>query len=1027
MSLEELKTKRRKWVEANRENGFEDGIKRLLTDLYPDNAHFIYELLQNAEDPRASVVRFTLSDTSVEFEHDGERLFSQKDVESITSIGTSTKRDDPTSIGKFGVGFKAVFAYTNTPEIHSGDFHFRIHDLVVPESDGVLHQKMGGRETRFVFPFDHLKKSRQQAVTETERSLRDLGDNTLLFLTHIRKIEYLLPDGSLGSLERIERDEGRIEIRASQPGCEETVSHWLRFHKDVGVEDEDGKSKSCRVAIAYSLVKEVAKKGQPLWKIVPLDRGQVSIYFPADKETSNLRFHIHAPFASTVARDSVRECQANDQLRDCLVKLAVESLTNIKNLGLLTVDFLAALPNPADNLSDFYEPIRAAIIGAMNEQPLTPTSTKSHAPAKYLLQAKASLKGLLSTDDIKFLVDYDDEPPQWAISAPQRNSNADRFLTGLKITNYDVEEFIDLLNEKADASRVEPDEDFMTWLAGKSIESHQQFYTVLYKELQSDEDWYRLENLNIVRLSNGCYSSGKECFFPSDGVEHDEVLPRVDKNVYSLGTSKAQQESAKNLLEKIGVRNVGEAEQVEAILKQRYGTDNFSPKKKDLQRFISLFEKEPDKAELFSDYFIFERKDGEWMKPSDIYLDEPFMDTGLSAYYDTYGDKAPCFRLADSYMDCVIDIERLRKFAEAVGARTRLAITETRCYSNPDWSYLSSVGGERETSPINRDYVISKIDILLAQPTLAISKLVWQTMCSLLHTKYLQARFRKTKAVGFHHAPSQLVHTLRAAAWIPQGDGTFACPAKASRNLLPEGFPFDPGWSWLKAIRFGEEAVKQSEVYRQKQTSAKELGFDSAEEAEKWKRVRDSGISPDEILAQQAQRQRTSQPEESVPDPVRRRKNILANTADAPDKESVQRERSVQVGISDVTAQAKAYLRTKYKNSEGQLVCQCCHEEMPFKLRSGEHYFEAVQYIEDKETRHFQNRLALCPTCAAMYQYARETDDAEIRRRIIELDADDQAPAVDIAVRLAGREYTLRFVGTHWFDLKTIQSGNDGV
>ena len=56
-----------------------------------------------------------------------------------------------------------------------------------------------------------------------------------------------------------------------------------------------------------------------------------------------------------------------------------------------------------------------------------------------------------------------------------------------------------------------------------------------------------------------------------------------------------------------------------------------------------------------------------------------------------------------------------------------------------------------------------------------------------------------------------------------------------------------------------------------------------------------------------------------------------------------------------------------------------------------------------------------------------DTDEAELRRRIIELDAEDQAPAVEIPVRLAGREYTLRFVGTHWFDLKTILSGNNGI
>ena len=86
----------------------------------------------------ARTVRFTLTHESIEFEHDGNRLFSEKDVESITSIGASTKKDDVTAIGKFGVGFKAVFAYTQTPQIHSGKFHFKILDLVFQLLDRIL-------------------------------------------------------------------------------------------------------------------------------------------------------------------------------------------------------------------------------------------------------------------------------------------------------------------------------------------------------------------------------------------------------------------------------------------------------------------------------------------------------------------------------------------------------------------------------------------------------------------------------------------------------------------------------------------------------------------------------------------------------------------------------------------------------------------------------------------------------------------------------------------------------------------------
>ncbi|MCX8511441.1 MAG: hypothetical protein ORN83_06745, partial [Chthoniobacteraceae bacterium] len=245
-SFAELTKDRQEWITATRKNrGFEQGITNLLTELYPDNAHFIYELLQNAEDTHARTVRFTLSHEAIDFQHDGSRLFELNDVDSITSIGVSTKRNDPTSIGKFGVGFKAVFAYTSTPEIHSGEYHFRIRDLVVPEP---LPKAEGAAETYFHFPFNHPKKNSARAVEEIERGLRALADNTLLFLNHIREIEYVLPGREVGTLRRVDRDSQgsgeRIEIQSTKPGEHPTVSNWLRYRQEGGVIDEDGKSKT---------------------------------------------------------------------------------------------------------------------------------------------------------------------------------------------------------------------------------------------------------------------------------------------------------------------------------------------------------------------------------------------------------------------------------------------------------------------------------------------------------------------------------------------------------------------------------------------------------------------------------------------------------------------------------------------------------------------------------------------------------------------------------------------------------------
>ena len=349
--LEKLRERRLNWVKALRENNFEEGVARLLTEIYPDNAHFIYELLQNAEDARAHQVTFVLSKKSLRFEHDGEKLFNLEDIDSITSIGVSTKRNDPTLIGKFGVGFKAVFAYTQTPEIQSGDIQFRIRELVVPDILNGHAASISKDRTRFNFPFDNPKKKPSVAIEEIQQALLNMSDNSLLFLEHIKVINYKFFDGSTGSIERIEYDTGKIQIKTQINGEKSTVSNWLRFQEIVKVTDEDGEDKDCGIAVAYELEKnEPRKQEESEWKILPIDHGQVSIYFPAEKETSNLKFHLHASFASTVARDSVRDCQANNQLRDHLASLVVNSLHHIRDMDLLTMSFLAVCQT---NTTDF--------------------------------------------------------------------------------------------------------------------------------------------------------------------------------------------------------------------------------------------------------------------------------------------------------------------------------------------------------------------------------------------------------------------------------------------------------------------------------------------------------------------------------------------------------------------------------------------------------------------------------------------------------------------------------------------------
>ena len=489
MTINQLAEKRKRWVEANRENDFEDGIKNLLTDLYPDNAHFTYELLQNAEDAGASKVQFNLNTDRLEFEHNGDRLFEIEDVTSITSIGVSTKRNDPTSIGKFGIGFKAVFAYTATPEIESGPFHFRIRDMVVPDTAGLAPGSLGEKRTRFVFPFDNSEKSSEKARAEIEAKLRQLNENTLLFLSNIRRIEYRLPDSTTGSLERREskNDESQIEIAVTRPGnIVPDFIHYLRFQRKVDVRDEDtGELECCQIAVAFGMDKPQNQDG----KIISLNPGQVCIYFPAESETSKLRFHLHAPFASTVARAHVRrDSAANKKLCDHLADLVAESMGTIRDQGLLDVEFLATLPNSSDNISPFYLPILERLIKEFKTTKLVPMAQGGHAVTSECYRDQRNLSDLIDDEDLTTLLDKNKSQPIWVKNPPpprrdekgqfvrderarQRNERISNFLTMLGISEWTIEDLIEVLDAQSDS--------VAGWLKGKQDEWHQSLYVLL--------------------------------------------------------------------------------------------------------------------------------------------------------------------------------------------------------------------------------------------------------------------------------------------------------------------------------------------------------------------------------------------------------------------------------------------------------------------------------------------------------------------------------------------------------------------
>lgn len=1029
------------------------GIRKIVEDLYPDSAHFIYELLQNAEDTGATETCFTLTPDNLCFTHNG-RSFNKRDVEAITDIGEGTKADDDDKIGRFGVGFKAVFAYSETPRIFSSSFSFEISELVLPsplDSRGNL-----GNKTVFEFPFNNPKKDTKAAYAEIKKAFDDLAEITILFLPNIESISWEIEGSVSGELLRIHHSDAHYEIMKQINGRTTTSAHFLKF--DAPVE----RLEKQKVAIAFELdfltEGQSYKKNESLTnqlKIVPAKPGRVAVFFPAEKETSNLRFHIHAPFVPELSRASIKETPANIPLFEQITRLTTDSLHKIRDMGLLTRDFLAVLPSSHDDVPARYAGIHTAIVNAFKMEPLTPTHAKGYAPAQNLLQAKGALKDLLSEDDLEFLIEYDEISPKWAIGAKEY-SDIDRFLADLEIEEWDVDGFADLLKENLEKSPwKKPDESFQQWLAKKSVEWHQQMYALFSMEPSYSSSINTLNKASIILLDNGSHGIGCESFFVENALMQDKTLQWVNPETYASGKNKQQQENAKKFLQKMGVREAGEAEQVEIILKQRYTQEAEIPDTKtyleDLKRFVSLTDKDAKHAALFKDYFIFFSKEETWHVPSDIFLDSPFQDTGLNDYYDLADEEeTSCHALNEAYQNYGIPVEKIAKFATLTGARQTLEIKEVLIWENPKRSYLVSVGGQRATSPINKDYMIESIRKVLTTPSLSISKLVWETMRHAPQSSYesfyqkdvLRAVYRNTEKHGAHYADSQLVCALKEVEWIPQKkegeeDINFVKPTDAVQSLLPEGFTFDAAWPWIKSINFGTNKRHSPAPQidprilekHKKREAAKTLGFEDVAAAERAQKF--SSLPEDEqerILSAHAPN-KPSFPERSTSNPERRKERVADRYNESEDVAYAKKSRNVRVSSS--VTDKKEWLKDLYTNDDGKMVCQMCEEEMPFKLRdSSEYYFEAVQ-IADKTFKHEDHTvcLALCPLCAAKYQQLLKKDNdaqGQFLDSISSAENAENAIPLDLGNIEGG---SIKFVETHLCDLQAIleqnQSEND--
>jgi hypothetical protein len=134
------------------------------------------------------------------------------------------------------------------------------------------------------------------------------------------------------------------------------------------------------------------------------------------------------------------------------------------------------------------------------------------------------------------------------------------------------------------------------------------------------------------------------------------------------------------------------------------------------------------------------------------------------------------------------------------------------------------------------------------------------------------------------------------------------------------------------------------------------------------------------------------------------------------------RVRSILVKAGRLKLSKSNYSVTTYCPTEAVLGCQICKEEMPFRKRNGKPYFEKKEVLSRMylPKEHEAQYLALCPLCAAKYEEFVKSDEdamAVLKEAIV------NAYGCEVPISLGDKETSIRFVETHYHDLRAIIDG----
>lgn len=334
------------------------GVRTIISDMYDENAHFIYELIQNSDDANAKKIYFILREDCFILLHDG-RDFTVSDpdtheqdringtlgdLNSILAIASSNKTFEGNKIGKFGCGFKSVFMYTDTPIILNKDLNIVLVNFVSfrectsEEIDHYLSyipiDIQSDYQTKIIIPFN--KVDHNKCYEEVKNTLDSLS-NPILFIENVDVVRINIA----GKIVEYKKNVEDIDVTLNDNDDLIFSDIQVQYIQCISGKKNTNYWKLSRYTPElkkYSIMFETSES-----KLVCINNNYLYCYFQT-RQPCKQKFLINCSFEMNPSRTNIKDTERNKVLQDRIIELAVDSFPILSHLNAYRDEILSFLP-----------------------------------------------------------------------------------------------------------------------------------------------------------------------------------------------------------------------------------------------------------------------------------------------------------------------------------------------------------------------------------------------------------------------------------------------------------------------------------------------------------------------------------------------------------------------------------------------------------------------------------------------------------------------------------------------------------